>query len=176
MLDITRNERDILEALAARPALAVSPAQLIEQLPATFGKRSPQGLHQTAVSLVHKRLIGRGSDLDGHTVYQIRPEAIPELAADRGSAGRIAALTALLGAPEPGSPDDPDFMSFTITVKMTAGQRRGYATEYTLGAGPEADAAVRADVRAHAQEEIGAALNGSYWLREFASYSVSDPQ
>jgi hypothetical protein len=77
---LTANQRTILAFLAARPDHVHTPAQMIHDDPADFAGRSIQGLHQTAVSLVDKRLAWR-TQTDAGVGYQIRPEAIPDLLA-----------------------------------------------------------------------------------------------
>lgn len=83
MPDLTTNERLLLMALAARPAQALTPAALREELPAIFGDRSVEGLHQTGASLARKSLVWHGTGGDGRATYQIRPEVLAELGVDQ---------------------------------------------------------------------------------------------
>ena len=69
------------------------------------------------------------------------------------------------------TPDAPDFYDVTVTVKMTAEQRNHYAIEYGMDLHE-----VAADVRGRLQNEVHGALQSSYWLREFTSYSASEPR
>jgi hypothetical protein len=62
-----------------------------------------------------------------------------------------------------------DYLTVTVTVKMTEAQRKDYAAEYSMGSG------VSDDVAARLQEAVTEALHSCYWLREFTSYSVSKP-
>ena len=66
--------------------------------------------------------------------------------------------------------DADDFYTLTLTVKMTAAQREAYRAEYGD------HFAVADDVAGRLQADVTEALSGCYWLREFASLSVSKPQ
>lgn len=62
---------------------------------------------------------------------------------------------------------EADYYTLTVTVKMTRQQREHYATEYSM------DGGVADDIASRLPEDIRDALGQVYWLREFASYSVS---
>lgn len=74
---ITRYERQLLAALYAARGLAImTPADILSAYPVTFEGRSPQGIHQTAASLVRKGMAEKIHDEfnGGHVVgYRIRP-------------------------------------------------------------------------------------------------------
>lgn len=75
--------------------------------------------------------------------------------------------------------DADDLVSITVTIKMTSDQRDRYADEYgdfTDDAGRTQHARVRADIRERLTSDGPYLLGGCYWLREFASYSVTQPE
>jgi hypothetical protein len=71
--NVSDYERQMLDALVrnGKPSAPKTPAELIHDYPSTFGNRSPQGVHQTAASLVRKGLIYRLHDEAGHVCYEI---------------------------------------------------------------------------------------------------------
>lgn len=71
--NVTEYETQMLDALVrnGRPTMPKTPADLIREYPATFGQRSPQGVHQTAASLVRKHLVYKLHDEQGHVCYEI---------------------------------------------------------------------------------------------------------
>ena len=65
---------------------------------------------------------------------------------------------------------EADYLSVTVTVKMTRTQRERYAVEYGME-----DGKVPGDVKGQLQEAITEALASCYWLREFTTFSASEP-
>lgn len=86
MTDLTRltgYEREMLAQLLARPGQPHTPAEMISDNPAVFGRRTPQGLHMTAASLARKGLVYRASRAgSGYVGYQIKPGVIPDVTAE----------------------------------------------------------------------------------------------
>jgi hypothetical protein len=66
----------------------------------------------------------------------------------------------------------PDYMTVTVTVKVTPEQRAAYAAEYQPAGG------VADDMTGRLQAAVQAALYTSpesYWVREYTTFSVSEP-
>lgn len=69
---VSGKERQLLKALyAARGLASVTALDIISAHPVTFAGRSPQGIHQTAASLVRKGMAERDLDSYGYTRYRI---------------------------------------------------------------------------------------------------------
>lgn len=72
-------ERQLLMALyAARGLSYMTAADILSAHPVTFEGRSPQGIHQTAASLVRKGMIEKGTlfTSDGSVGYHIREAGV----------------------------------------------------------------------------------------------------
>jgi hypothetical protein len=67
----------------------------------------------------------------------------------------------------PAAPADDDFYEVSVTVKMTRAQRDEYAAEYG------GHFSVADDIASRLRADVTEALRSCYWLREFATYSVS---
>lgn len=67
--------------------------------------------------------------------------------------------------------EQPDFMSVTITFKVTPQQR----AEYAADSGVTQDKAT-AEMRATLRNAVDFALSASHMISNFMSYSVSEPQ
>jgi hypothetical protein len=74
---------------------------------------------------------------------------------------------AMMTPPEPAA---DAFYEVTVRVRMTAAQRAEYRAEYSIDDGVADDAAGRL------QADVKDALSERYWLREFATCSVSEPR
>jgi hypothetical protein len=82
----------------------------------------------------------------------------------------------------PVTQDGDDFFAVTVTFKMTPAQRRDYAREYGLAAGPlladeitAATTVVPGDVREDLTERVRALVGQDYRLSEFTTFSVGEP-
>jgi hypothetical protein len=78
--------------------------------------------------------------------------------------------------------DADDVFAVTVTFRMTPKQRREYASNYGLAAGPlladEIRAAARVvpdDVRDDLASRVSALIGEDYRLQAFTSWSVSQP-
>jgi hypothetical protein len=79
--------------------------------------------------------------------------------------------TPQLWSPAGGKPAADTVMTVTLTVTMTPAQVESYACEYCLDH-PDA----LNEAQDHLQEAVDEALKaGSYFLREFTTYAVSEP-